>query len=312
MKIGVTGGAGYIGSYLIKRLLEEGHSVVSIDDESIGDYGYLRDYEDKDKLVLIRGDIRDKEALMEIWLGCDAVAHLAALSNLEICDEQPEEAVSVNIFGTHQVMEAVKELGIPKVVFCSSAAVYGEPKTIPVTEDSPLDALNLYGITKIAGEKIVNSYWYNEKIETINLRFGNLYGVGLYTQWYAVIPKFVKQAIDGEEITIYGDGEATRDYIHIEDITRAIITSLDASNLGGETFNLGGETYTVNQIAQMVCEEVEQATGIKPETVNTAPRLGETKEFSYDLNKIRTMLGFENEFHVRDGIRQIIKFCTEG
>ncbi len=310
MKIGVTGGAGYIGSFLIKKLVEAGHSVVSIDNESIGDYSYLRKYEGE-KIALVKGDIRDKEDLMEIWKGCDAVAHLAALSNLEICDEQPEEAVSVNIFGTYQVMEAVKALGIPRVVFCSSAAIYGEPKIIPVSEDSPLDALNLYGVTKIAGEKIVNSYWYNDGIETINLRFGNLYGVGLYTQWYAVIPKFVKQAIDGEEITIYGDGGATRDYIHIEDIVRAVIKSLSTPNLGGETFNLGGETITVNQIAQMVIEEVEKATDTKPKTVNTAPRLGETREFSYDLSKTRTMLGFENEYNVRDGIKQIIEFCLE-
>ena len=311
MKIGVTGGAGYIGSFLIKKLVDAGHSVVSIDDESIGDYSYLKEYEETEKLALVKGDIRDREALRVKWDGCDAVAHLAALSNLEICNEQPEEAVSVNIFGTYQVMEAVKELGIPKVVFCSSAAVYGEPKIIPVTEDTPLDALNLYGITKIAGEKIVNSYWYNDEIETINLRFGNLYGVGLYTQWYAVIPKFVKQAIDGEEITIYGDGGATRDYIHIEDIIRAIIKSLSAPNLGGETFNLGCETITVNEIAQMVIEEVEKAIGIKPKTVNTAPRLGETREFSYDLSKTRTKLGFENEYNVRYGIKQIIEFCLE-
>jgi len=106
-------------SFLIKKLVDTGHSVVSIDDESIGDYCYLRKYEDTEKLTLIKEDIRDKEALIDIWGGCDAVAHLAALSNLEICNEQPEEAVSVNIFGTYQIMEAVKELGIPKVVFCS-------------------------------------------------------------------------------------------------------------------------------------------------------------------------------------------------
>ena len=266
MKIGVTGGAGYIGSFLIKKLIEDGHEVVSIDDESIGDYRHLRELGLGDKAEFLIGDIRDKKELVKIWGKCDAVVHLAALSNLEICNEQPEEAISVNIFGTNQVMEAVKELGIPKVVFCSSASVYGEPEKIPVTEDSPLDALNLYGITKIAGEKIVNSFWRNDKIETVNLRFGNIYGVGIYTQWYAVIPKFVKQAFEGKEITIYGDGEYTRDYIHIEDIAQAIIKAVMKKNLGGETFNLGGETITVNQIAKMVLEEFEKATGNKPDT----------------------------------------------
>ena len=310
MRIGITGGAGYIGSFLIKNLVEEGHEVISIDDESIGDYRHLREL-GLSEAELLTGDIRDKSQLVKIWKKCDAVVHLAALSNLEICNEQPEEAISVNIFGTLQVMEAVKELGIPKVIFCSSASVYGEPEKLPVTENSPLNALNLYGITKIAGEKIVNSYWMNDKIETVNLRFGNLYGVGLYTQWYAVIPKFVKQAIDGKEITIYGDGEYTRDYIHLKDITRAIIIALKTGNIGGETFNLGGETITVNQIAKMVLEESEKATGTKPDTVNTPPRLGETKEFSYDLSKTRSMLSLTNQLTVREGIRQIIQYCLE-
>ena len=311
MKIGITGGAGYIGSFLIKKLVEDGHEVVSIDDESIGDYRHLRELELDNKAEFLIGDIRDKEKLVKIWEKCDSVVHLAALSNLEICNEQPEEAISVNIFGTHQVMEAVKELKIPKVVFCSSASIYGEPKKLPVTEDSPLNALNLYGITKIAGEKIVNSYWMNDKIETVNLRFGNIFGIGLYTQWYAVIPKFVKQAIDGKEITIYGDGEYTRDYIHLEDITQAIINAVISKNLGGETFNLGGETITVNQIAAMVLEEFEKVTGNKPNTVNMHPRLGETKEFSYDLSKAKSMLGLTNKWTVKDGIRQIIHYCLE-
>lgn len=311
MRTGITGGAGYIGSFLIKKLIDEGHEVVSIDDESIGDYRYLRELGYDNKAELLIGDIRDKEKLVKIWGKCDAVVHLAAFSNLEICNEQPEEAISVNIFGTHQVMEAVKELKIPRVVFCSSASIYGEPENIPVTEETPLNALNLYGITKITGEKIVNSYWLNDGIETVNLRFGNLYGVGLYTQWYAVIPKFVKQAIDGKEITIYGSGEATRDYIHLEDITQAIIISLTKGGLGGETFNLGGETITVNEVANMVLEEFEKATGTKSKTVNIPPRLGETKEFSYDLSKTRSMMGLTNQWTVRDGIRQIIQYFLE-
>lgn len=308
MKIGVTGGAGYIGSFLIKKLVEKGHEVVCIDNEIVGDYKVFEKNGIDKKTSLVKGDIRDKETLIKTFENCDAVAHLAALSNLEICNEQPQEAISVNVFGTHQVMEAVKELGIKKAIFCSSASVYGEPIKIPVAEDSPLNALNLYGITKIAGEKIMNSYWLNDGIDTINLRFGNLYGVGLYTPWYAVIPKFIKQALDGEKMTIYGDGEASRDYVHIEDITSAIIKSITTKNIGGETFNVGGETITVNQVAKIILEETEQATGITSKTINLAPRLGETREFSYDLSKIRSKLRFENKWTVREGIKQIIQY----
>ncbi len=117
MKIGVTGGAGYIGSFLIKKLVEKGHEVVCIDNEIVGDYKVFEKYGIDKKTSLVKGDIRDKETLIKILENCDAVAHLAALSNLEICNEQPQEAISVNIFGTHQVMEAVKELGIKKSCF---------------------------------------------------------------------------------------------------------------------------------------------------------------------------------------------------
>jgi UDP-glucose 4-epimerase len=205
-------------------------------------------------------------------------------------------------------MEAVKDLGVKRVVFCSSAAVYGEPEVIPVTEDSPLNSLNLYGITKIAGEKIVNSYWLNDGVENINLRFGNLYGIGLYTQWYAVIPKFVKMALNCDPLTIYGDGEATRDYIHIEDISHAVIKSLEAKGLHNETFNVGGETLSVNNVTQMVVEEVENATGKKTEILSLDTRSGETREFSYDQTRIKRGLGFKNKWRVREGIRQIINY----
>lgn len=306
MKVGITGGAGYIGSYLITKLIESGNEVVSIDNEKIGDYKLLRELS-LPNLTLVNGDIKDKEKLIEIWKDCEVVIHLAALSNLEICNEYPQEAIDTNIYGTYQVMEAVKILGIKKVINCSSAAVYGEPSEIPISENTSLNAMNLYGITKIAAEKIVNSYWINNRIETVNLRFGNIYGVGLYTPLYAVIPKFVDQAMSGKDITIYGDGESTRDYIHINDIIRAIIKIMETGKIGGETYNLGGETLTVNQIAEMIVSEIKKITDIEPNVINTTPRIGETKEFSYDLSKIRNEIGFENEWTVHEGIRQLVK-----
>lgn len=307
MKIGITGGAGYIGSYLIKMLLNRGDRIISIDNETIGNYKHLSKYS-SDKLSIIKGDIRDQNLLLEYWKDCDAIVHLAALSNLDLCNENPEEAISTNIFGTFQVMEAVKKIGIRKMINCSSAAVYGEPVKIPITEDTELNALNLYGVTKIAGEKIVNSYRFNDKIETTNLRFGNIYGVGLYTQWYSVIPKFVKQAINDEDITIYGSGEATRDYIHIEDIANIIVKILDTKSIEKNTFNLGGETLTVNQIAYYVVEEVKKSLNKESKIISTVPRQGETEKFSYDLTPMRTVLEYDNKWSVREGIRQLIEY----
>jgi len=310
MRVAVTGGAGYIGSTLAVRLLERGDDVVSVDDESLGYYGHLKRHKQGEKAECVVGDIRDLDLLVEEWRGCDAVAHLAALPGLVRCNEHPEEAVSVNVYGTYQVMEAARRLNIGRVVFCSSASTYGVPVQMPVTEEHPQRPLNLYGVTKVAGEQIVNTYWDNHGIETVNLRFGNIYGVGVYTRWGTVIPKFVNQGMSGEPLTVYGDGEYSRDFVHVQDISEAMMLALTKQGVGGETFNVGGETLTVNQIADIVKEEIAAETGGAAEAVNTAPRPGETKRFSYDLTKIRGVLGFENRWTVREGVRQLIEYWT--
>ncbi len=308
MKVGVTGGAGYIGSTLIMKLLERGDEVVSIDNEMIGDYEYLGENPVGKRAKLVVGDIRDIDLLLEEWDGCDAVAHLAALPGLILCNERPEEAVSVNVYGTYQVMEATRKLGIENVVFCSSAATYGVPKEMPVTEEHPQRPLNLYGVTKVSGEQIIDTYYDNYDIETVNLRFGNIYGVGLYTRWDTVIPKFVNQSVNGEKITVYGDGEYSRDFVHVQDISKAMLLAMTTSDVGGEAFNVGGETLTINEIAAMTIEEYEKITGDEAEAIYTPPRKGETKKFSYDLTKIQSKLGFKNDWTVREGIKQLIKY----
>jgi len=311
MRVAVTGGAGYIGSTLVVKLLERGDAVVSIDDQSIGDYSFLKQHELGKKTDCVVGDIRDLELLVEKWEGCDAVAHLAALPGLVRCNEHPEEAVSVNVYGTYRVMEAARRLDVGRVVFCSSASTYGVPVEMPVTEDHLQRPLNLYGVTKVAGEQIVNMYWDNYGIETVNLRFGNIYGVGVFTRWGTVIPKFVNQGMSGESLTVYGDGEYSRDFVHVQDISEAMMLSLTKEGIGGETFNVGGETLTINRIADIVKEEIASETGGIAEAVNTAPRHGETKKFSYDLTKIRDVLGFQNRWTVREGVRQLIKYWAQ-
>lgn len=311
MRIGVTGGAGYIGSTLLKNLLDENEHVISIDDESIGDYKQVKTYYQGVRAKYLKGDIRDLDFLLENWGNVDAIAHLAAFPGLVRCRENPEEAVSVNIYGTHQILEAALRLDVDRVVFCSSASVYGRPEYLPVTEDHPLNPLNLYGVTKEAGERLMDSYHLNYGLETVNLRFGNIYGVGLYTRWDTVIPKFVKQGLEGEPLTVYGDGMQSRDFVHVQDITAAIELALKTLGIGGETFNVGGETLTINQLASMVSRVIDEEADMDVDATNTPPRKGETKEFSYDLSKIRGELGFKNQWDVRSGIRQLVRYRLE-
>ncbi len=308
MRVAVTGGAGYIGSTLVKRLYDEGVAMVSIDNLMKGDYRYLKEFEDDNSLELLVGDIRDGKLLDETFKEVEAVAHLAALPGLTLCREQPEEAVSVNIYGTHQVLEAARRWDIGKVVFCSSAAVYGTPVKMPVHEDHPLRPLNLYGVTKFAGEKLMDAYHEAYGMETMSLRFGNVFGVGLYTHWATVIPKFVRQGLGGEALTIYGDGKNSRDFVHVEDIVNAILLSLRKKGAGGEAFNVGGETLEIGLLADIVSEELEKATGRGADVTYLSPRPGETKYFSFELEKIKKELGYKPKWSVRDGVKQLIEY----
>jgi len=305
MRVAVTGGAGYIGSTLVKNLLEDGYSVATIDNQFAGSYKHIKKLKTK-RLEIIEGDIRDQKDLDKAFKGADAVVHAAALSDLDICNEKPQEAISVNIYGTYQVLEAAIRNSVGRVVFCSSAAVYGVPKIIPVTEKHATHPLNLYGVTKLTGEKLIESYNLNHGLETVNLRFGNVYGVGLYTEWVGVIPKFIAQGVEGKPLTVYGDGSSTRDFVHVEDVTRAIVLSISTPDIKSETLNIGSETTTVNEIADIISQEVEKATKKHVSITYLPPRQGETKELSYDTSKVERILGFKPRWKLRDGVKQII------
>jgi len=308
MRVAVTGGAGYIGSTLIRNLVAQGHDVISIDNLCLGDYRYLKGIKGIEKIQLKVGDIREEDTLVQAFRGVDAIAHLAALPGLLLCDEKPEEAISINVYGTHRVLEAARKMGIKRVVFCSSAATYGTPTILPVTEEHKQRPLNLYGVTKLTNEKQLETYHDNYGMETVSLRFGNVYGVGVYTHWTTVIPKFVKMGLEEKPLTIYGDGLSSRDFVHVEDISQALTLGITVSGVGGEAFNVGSEPTTIGEIANIVADEVEATTNKKVEIVNLPPRPGETKEFTYDLTKIKTKMRFKPKWKIREGIKQIIKY----
>jgi UDP-glucose 4-epimerase len=311
LKIGVTGGAGYVGSNLVKRLIAGKNEVVSLDNLINGNYSQLRTLGLGDENNLLEGDIRDLDFMVKAFEGCDAIAHLAALPGLVKCRERPNDAISINVYGTYNVLEAARRLFIGKVVFCSTAAVYGKPAVIPVTEGIPLRPLNLYGVTKLAGERLMDVFSYNHGITTISLRFGNVFGVGLSTNYDTVIPKFVRMGLNGEDLTVYGDGSSTRDFVHVEDIAHALILALESKVKGSEVYNVGGETIEIGVLAKRIVEFLRKSTGEEVGIINHPPRTGETKEFSYNLGKIRNGLGYEHSWSIQAGIEQIVKFRLE-
>jgi UDP-glucose 4-epimerase len=163
-------------------------------------------------------------------------------------------------------------------------------------------------VTKLTGEKLIESYHLNKGIETVNLRFGNVYGVGLYTNWVGVIPKFVSLGVEEKPLTIYGDGSSTRDFVHVKDITSAITLSITTKSIKMETLNIGSETTTINEIANIVSQEVKKAKKKSVVITHLPPRQGETKEFSYDTSRTRRVLGFEPKWRLMDGVKQIVQY----
>lgn len=175
-------------------------------------------------------------------------------------------------------------------------------------EEHPLGPLNLYGVSKLAGEKLMRAYHENYGMETTILRFGNVYGVGLYTNFDTVIPKFVKQALAGQSLTVFGDGKSTRDFVHVEDIVQAITLALETKSAGGEAYNIGGETTTIGELAVLISEMAQRYIGGKPKIIHLPPRTGETREFSYNLEKIKTELRYNPVWGIERGVNQIIEY----
>ena len=314
MTVLVTGGAGYIGSTVIRELLSRGYDVISIDNLYRGDYKYLSEFKDNPHLRLRVGDVssaRELDDLSKEIQDLDAVIHLAAVPGLKRCLDDPKRAIMTNVYGTFNVLEFARKHDAQKFIFPSSGAVYGIPKFTPISEDHPLSPINLYGITKLSGEKLVDSYNFNYGLNTIILRFGNIYGVGLFTYWENVIPKFVRQALEEKPLTMYGTGEQGRDFIHILDVVDGIIALLDRKDIKGEKFNLGsGKAVSVNKIVNIISEILKEEYGRDVQIIHLPPRKGEPyiKDFYYSTEKIRNKLDFKVYWTIKDGIKQIVTF----
>ena len=315
MKILVTGGAGYIGSTLVEKLLQEGHDVTSVDNNSRGSYTHLAGLKGTSNFKMFVADICNINQLEKIMKSreIDVIVHAAAIPGLERCRKKPKDAVLTNIYGTLNVLEIGRKYDVDRVILTSSAAVYGIPVKTPVSEDHPLNPRNLYGATKLSAEILMKVYYQTYGLSTVILRFGNVYGVGLYTYWETVIPRFVMQALSSQPLTIYGNGEQSRDFIHVYDITKAIILSLNASKarVDGEIFNVGtGKPTKINYLANLVSEIVENITGKQVRKVHLPPRKGEPDipDFCLSPIKIQERLKFCTTWRLNDGIKQLVNY----
>jgi UDP-glucose 4-epimerase len=288
MKALVTGGAGFIGSNLVALLLREGHEVTVIDSLVSG---YRENLEALKGVRFLSGDIRDVSKLRAAAKDVEVIFHLAAAVGNSHSIQHPRVDAEVNVLGTLNVLEAACALGARKVVFSSSAGIFGELKTLPISENHPVEPDSPYGATKLCAEKLCLSYAkLYAPLEAICLRYFNVFGINQrYDVYGNVIPIFAYRILRGERITIFGDGEQTRDFINVSDVARANL--LAAMNVGTSgAFNLGsGCSITINALVA----RLREVSGLDTEIVYGAPRRGDVRNSLADISAIRKSLGFE-------------------
>lgn len=300
MKILVTGGAGFIGSHVTKLLLDQGHTVSVVDNLSSGHK------EEVDKRAhFIQADLLDKKKLEKILLGHDAVVHMASFIEVSESVKKPVEFTENNIVGTIKLLEAMKNSRVKKIIFSSSACVYGIPKNLPITEDDPLGVQeNPYGITKVTMEQFCMLYHKLYGFDVTILRYFNPYGPGeLHSPETHAIPNFIKAALTKQPIPLYWKGSHVRDFIYIEDLAQAHIITLPLSGL--HIYNVGTETgVKVIDVVKKIFALVGYDTPID----DKGKRKGDVPELVASSEKIKKELGWSAKVSLEEGLRKTIDF----
>jgi UDP-glucose 4-epimerase len=300
MRVLITGGAGFLGSSLANYLAHEGHQVRVIDDLSAGDPAALKD------VLFTRGDVRDIPKLWTLLREVDVVYHLAARVSVPESVLYPVEYNAVNTGGTVSLMTAMRDAGVGRVVLASSATIYGEQPAQPTRESATPQPPNPYAVSKLAAEHYVRAIGGLYNIETVILRIFNAYGPGQATPpaHAPVIPKFTKRALTGESVVIWGDGDQTRDYIYVDDVTRALAAAGQASVADGTIINVGcGQETSVSALA----EKIGQLTDSEIRPLYNATLSGGIRRSVADIRRARELLGWEPQVPLDEGLRQVAR-----
>jgi UDP-glucose 4-epimerase len=294
VRLAVTGGAGFIGSYLVKKIVEQGHDVTVVDSLYRGRLENIASV--SKEIEFHKTDIRDFEELRSVLKNVDGIFHEAALTDVQESFTKRDEYHKVNVIGTENVFKIAKEFGL-KVVYASSSSVYGNPKKIPVREDSDRLPINPYGMTKLEDELLAERY-SREGASIIGLRYFNVYGKGQTGSYAGVITKFIDKLKEKKPPVIFGDGKQIRDFIFVEDIADANITAMLNSVRDG-FFNVGtGVTTSIFDLARMMIE----ISGLEVEPKFESPLEGDVKFSQADTTLTKKILNWEYKTVLKDGL----------
>jgi UDP-glucose 4-epimerase len=315
----ITGGCGFIGISLIKTLMNENnHNIRVLDNLTTGTRGDLLEVctysemsvESVNKfngIELVVGDILDEELAVKVTKNADVIIHLAANTGVGPSVENPRADCMANVIGTFNYLEAARINNIPRFVFASSGAPAGEVEP-PIHEELPPHPVSPYGASKLAGEGYCSAYYKTFNIQTVILRFGNVYGPGSLHK-SSIVAKFIRQALNKETLEIYGDGTQTRDFIYIEDLINALRLAVVIENIGGEAFQIASnQETTVGEITETMVEILDQ-NGIKNiDIINGETRLGDVKRNYSDTSKAKNRLGWQPTMSQDEGLKKTVEY----
>jgi UDP-glucose 4-epimerase len=299
----VTGGAGFIGSNLVRALVERGHKVRVLDDFSSGREQNLAGVEQK--ITLVRGDVCDAATVETVIAGCDFVLHQAAIPSVPRSIERPLQSDRANTHGTLTVLEAARKAKVKRVVFAASSAAYGETPTLPKVETMTPDPLSPYAVSKIAGENYLKVYHACHGLETVSLRYFNVFGPHQdpKSEYAAVIPRFVTCAITGKQPTIFGDGLQSRDFCYIDNAVQANLLACTAKDAPGKVFNIACNVRTT---LLDVIATLGRIVGRKIDPIHEPPRAGDIKHSLADIDRARQVLGYTAPVSFEDGLAKTV------
>jgi UDP-glucose 4-epimerase len=304
MRALVTGGAGFIGSHIAQRLLGAGHEVVVLDNFSSGSRANVSAIGSGARVV--EGDVRDLSVVEASAFGCEVVFHEAAIVSVPYSVEHPQESHDVNIQGTLNVLQAARKVGARRLVFASSAAIYGEEPTLPKTETMRPEPMSPYGVEKITGEHYLATWSKLFGVETVALRYFNVFGPRQdpRSPYSGVISVFVDRILGGRPITFFGDGSQCRDFVYVANVVDANLLAATRPGVSGRAYNVAcGKRTTLVELASLV----ERAAGRTVERVFAEPRAGDIRESVADIARARAELGYTPAVGVEEGLERLVQ-----
>ena len=303
----VTGGAGFIGSHIASALVQQGDEVRILDDFSTG---YERNVEAAGKVELLRGSVTDLEMVRQAVDGCDFVYHEAALASVPRSIDDPLASNRVNIEGTLNVLVAARDAKVKRLIYAASSSAYGDSEVLPKVESMPEAPKSPYAVAKLAGEHYVSVFAEVYGMETLSLRYFNVFGPRQDpdSPYAAVIPLFIDAILKNHAPTIHGDGEQSRDFTYVDNVVHANLLALTAPRLGGEVVNVAlGGRITLNQLYA----ELASILGSDVEPIHGPPRVGDVRHSQADIGQVTRLLGYASQVDMEEGLKRTVQWYRQ-